>query len=164
MIFVTVGTHEQPFTRLVEYMDNWAATHDEEVLIQTGFTPYEPKHCKWQKLFPQKEIYRLNEEARIVITHGGPSCYIDVLRVNKIPIVVPRRHEFGEHIDNHQLEVGREYSKRYGNIILVEEIYELSDVIDRYDELSSSMNGNLFVSHSAVFCEEFSRIVDNLFK
>jgi len=163
MIFVTVGTHEQPFTRLVEYMDNWAATHDEEVLIQTGFTPYEPKHCKWQKLFPQKEIYKFNEEARIIITHGGPSCYIDVLRIDKKPIVVPRIHEFGEHIDNHQLEVGREFSKRYGNIILIEDIEELGKAIENYDELSAPMRDKPFVPHSKEFCDGLSKIVDQLF-
>lgn len=163
MIFVTVGTHEQPFTRLVEYMDNWAATHDEEVLIQTGFTPYEPKYCKWQTLFPQKEVYELNEKARVVITHGGPSCYIDVLRIGKNPIVVPRRHEFGEHIDNHQLEVGREFSKRYGNIILIEDIEKLGDAIEHYDELTVSMKDKAFVSHSREFSDALSKIVDQLF-
>ena len=45
MIFVTVGTHEQPFDRLVKYMDGWAAEHDEKVIIQTGFSTYEPEHC-----------------------------------------------------------------------------------------------------------------------
>ncbi|MBO4860171.1 MAG: hypothetical protein J5530_01350, partial [Clostridia bacterium] len=44
--------------------------------------------------------------ARLVITHGGPSCYIDVLENGKIPIVVPRCHKFGEHVDDHQLEIG----------------------------------------------------------
>lgn len=36
MIFVTVGTHEQQFNRLVEYMDKWAIKNDEEVVIQIG--------------------------------------------------------------------------------------------------------------------------------
>lgn len=49
MIFVTVGTHEQPFNRLVEYMDQWAGGHNEEVVIQTGFSSYEPENCKWSK-------------------------------------------------------------------------------------------------------------------
>ena len=40
MIFVTVGTHEQPFNRLVKYMDEWAAEHDEAVIIQTGYSTY----------------------------------------------------------------------------------------------------------------------------
>ena len=163
MIFVTVGTHEQPFTRLVEYMDNWAANHDEEVLIQTGFTRYEPKHCKWQTLFHQKEVYELNEKARIVITHGGPSCYIDVLRAGKNPIVVPRRHEFGEHIDNHQLEVGREFSKRNGNIILIEDIETLGDAIENYDKITESMKDKPFVPHSGEFCVALTKIIDRLF-
>ena len=38
MIFVTVGTHEQQFDRLVEYMDYWAGEHTEDVIIQTGFS------------------------------------------------------------------------------------------------------------------------------
>lgn len=162
MIFVTVGTHEQPFNRLVEYMDNWASTHEEEVLIQTGFTTYVPKHCKYQKLFPQKKIYELNEQARVVITHGGPSCYIDVLRVNKIPIVVPRRHEYGEHIDNHQVEVGREFLKRNGNIILVEDIEKLGETLEHYDEITASMAKG-FVPHNKVFSAELSKIVDKMF-
>ena len=163
MIFVTVGTHEQPFTRLVEYMDKWAETHDEEVLIQTGFTPYVPKHCAWQKLFPQKEIYELNKKARVVITHGGPSCYIDVLRINKIPIVVPRQHRFDEHIDDHQLVIGREFKTRNNNIILVEDIEKLGDVLDRYDELADSMKDNKFVPHSREFCDDLTKIIDQLF-
>ena len=53
MIFITVGTHEQPFNRLVEYMDKWALSHDEEVIIQTGYTKYEPSNCKWQNFYKQ---------------------------------------------------------------------------------------------------------------
>ena len=163
MIFVTVGTHEQPFTRLVEYMDRWASSHDEEVLIQTGFTPYEPVNCRWQKLFPQQEVYKLNEQARIIVTHGGPSCYIDSLRIKKVPVVVPRRHVYGEHIDDHQLEVGREFSKRYGNIILIEDIDELGKVLENYDEISAPMRDKGFVPHSREFCRSLSDIVDKLF-
>lgn len=70
MIFVTVGTHEQQFNRLVKYMDKWAMQHDEEVIIQTGYSTYEPKHCKWQKIFPYQEMSKKVAEARIIITHA----------------------------------------------------------------------------------------------
>lgn len=72
MIFVTVGTHEQQFNRLIEYMDKWAIENDEEVIIQTGYSTYEPKNCKWQKLFSFQEMCKYVDDARIVITHGGP--------------------------------------------------------------------------------------------
>ena len=72
MIFVTVGTHEQQFNRLVEYMDKLAKKLDEEIIIQIGFSTYIPKFSKWKKLFSYKEMSINIEKARIVITHGGP--------------------------------------------------------------------------------------------
>ena len=51
MIFVTVGTHEQPFDRLVKYIDELVKVGEikEEVVIQAGYSTYEPVHCKWRK-------------------------------------------------------------------------------------------------------------------
>ena len=45
MIFVTVGTHEQQFNRLIEYVDR--LNLDEDVFIQTGYSTYIPKNCRW---------------------------------------------------------------------------------------------------------------------
>ena len=162
MIFVTVGTHEQPFNRLIEYVDRWAAGVEEEVLIQTGVSDYKPVNCKYQRFFKQQEMYDLIEKSRIVITHGGPSCYMDVLQRGKIPIVVPRHHEFREHVDDHQLEISREYKKLYNSIILVEDIEKLGDCIEHYDRLVADMSCS-FNSHSAEFCDAFIKIVDDLF-
>lgn len=71
MIFVTVGTHEQPFDRLIEYMDKLAATIEEDVVIQSGFSTYVPQNCTWKKLFSYTEMNTNVEQARVVITHGG---------------------------------------------------------------------------------------------
>lgn len=163
MIFVTVGTHEQPFNRLVEYMDKWAADHDEEVVIQAGFSTYEPKHCRWQKLFPYSEMIKNVEEARIVITHGGPSSFIMPLQIGKIPIVVPRKHEFEEHVNDHQVDFCQKVSERQGNIIVVERIDELGDVLKNYDDNVSKRQSGL-TSNNEKFCNEFSKIVDELVK
>lgn len=44
MIFVTVGTHEQPFNRLIKKIDELKKDGiiNEDVIIQTGFSTYEP--------------------------------------------------------------------------------------------------------------------------
>lgn len=161
MIFVTVGTHEQQFNRLVEYMDRWAGNHDEEVVIQTGFSTYEPKHCQWSKLYPYKTMIENVDKGRIVITHGGPSSFIMALQIGKIPIVVPRNHEYDEHVNNHQIDFCRKVAERQGNIIMVEKIEELGKTLDRYDEIVKQKTSRL-TSNNERFCEEFGKIVDQL--
>lgn len=83
MIFVTVGTHEQPFNRLVKKIDELKrdGVITEEVIIQTGFSTYEPKYCKWSKLIPYQQMLKNVEDARIVITHGGPASFIMPLQL-----------------------------------------------------------------------------------
>ena len=161
MIFVTVGTHEQQFDRLIEYMDKWAAGHDEEVVIQTGYSEYEPKNCQWSKLYPYEKMRELTDKARIVISHGGPSSFITSLQDGKIPIIVPRMHKHREHINDHQVEFCREVVKRWGNIIVIEDIDELGDVIERYYEITKNMRNN-YKSNNARFCAEFEKIVESM--
>ncbi len=165
MIFVTVGTHEQPFNRLVECMDKLVErdTITEEVIIQTGYSTYEPKYCRWQKLFPYQEMEKNIADARIVITHGGPSSFIMPLQIGKTPIVVPRRKEFDEHVNNHQVEFSKVVEERMRTIIVVEDIERLGETIERYDEIINGM-GKGISSNNAKFCAEFERIVEEIVK
>ena len=145
MIFVTVGTHEQPFNRLIEEMDRLVSTGDiqEEVIIQTGFSTYEPKFCKWQKLFSYQEMIQNVAQARIVITHGGPSSFIMPLQIGKTPIVVPRQKKYGEHVNDHQVEFCRAVAERQGNIVVVEDIRKLGKTISNYEEIVREMTNGL---------------------
>lgn len=161
MIFVTVGTHEQPFNRLVEYMDKWAANHAEEVIIQTGYSTYQPNHAKWQKLYPFQEMTELVQKARIVITHGGPSSFIMPLQIGKIPVVVPRRKEFNEHVNDHQADFCRQVAQRQGNIIFVEDIEKIGEVLEHYHEIAAGMKDRIS-SNNEKFCIEFGKIVNEL--
>ena len=163
MIFVTVGTHEQPFNRLVEYMDKWSMNHDEEVVIQTGFSTYEPKHCQWSKLYPYKTMIEMVDKARIVITHGGPSSFIMPLQIGKVPIVVPRKHEFDEHVNDHQVDFCRKVAERQGNIIVVEDVQKLADDLTNYDVIVNKMEKCLY-SNNKKFCNEFEKIIDGLLR
>lgn len=163
MIFVTVGTHEQPFNRLVTQIDELKENGiiTEDVMIQTGFSTYEPRFCTWQKLFPYQEMIKNVADARIVITHGGPSSFIMPLQMGKIPIVVPRKKEFNEHVNDHQVTFCREVAKRQKNIIPVENIVALKDAILDYDKLVGEMQINQN-SNNQKFCNEFEKIVTAL--
>lgn len=161
MIFVTVGTHEQQFNRLVEYMDNWAAEHDEKVIIQTGYSTYEPKYAEWAKLYPYQKIVKLIDEARIVITHGGPSSFIMPLQKGKIPIVVPRQYKFNEHVNDHQLFFVKNVAERIGTVIQVENIDKLNEIIKKYNEIVIDSNHEMS-SNNKKFCIELNKIVEEL--
>jgi len=164
MIFLTVGTHEQPFNRLVKYIDEMKRDGliDEEVVMQTGYSTYETKYCTWQKLYPYQDIVKYIKEARIVITHGGPSSFIAPLQIGKIPIVVPRKHKFGEHVNNHQVDFCREVERRQGNIIFVEDVNDLKDILLEYRNLTTKMQYN-DKSNNENFCREIDKIVEGIF-
>ena len=164
MIFVTVGTHEQQFDRLVRCVDRLKAEGKitEEVMIQTGFSSYEPKVCKWSKLCSYQEMNEYMDQARIVITHGGPSSIMMALQRGKIPIVVPRQKRYEEHVNDHQVEFARNVSKRMGTIIDVEDIETLGDIITNYDQIVAVM-GHGMKSNNAKFNEELEKLVNKLF-
>lgn len=163
MIFVTVGTHEQPFNRLVEYIDNMKRDGliKEEVIIQTGYSTYEPGYCTWQKLYPYQQMLKYVGEARIVVTHGGPSSFIMPLQAGKTPIVVPRQKKFDEHVNDHQVDFAQEVAKRMGTIITVTDMEKLGDTILNYSTIVSGMSGGAN-SNNARFNAGLGEIVDEM--
>lgn len=164
MIFLTVGTHEQPFNRLVKYIDNLKrdGVIEDDVIIQTGFSTYEPRYCKWSKLFPYKEMVQNVVDARIVITHGGPASFIMPLQVGKIPIVVPRQHSFNEHVNNHQVEFVKAIAERMGTIIPLYEIEKVSEVLMNYEDIVADMPSGIS-SNNIGFNRHLEVIVNRMF-
>ena len=104
MIFVTVGTHEQPFDRLLAEVDRLAATGGlpEPTFCQTGYSSVTPagEHARF---LPFDEIQRRISQASVVVTHGGPGSIMPALSAGKPVVLVPRRRRFGEHVDDHQV-------------------------------------------------------------
>ena len=163
MIFVTVGTHEQPFNRLVKSVDELKRDGiiTEDVIIQTGFSTYEPEYCTWSKLIPYQDMLKNVEDARIVITHGGPASFIMPLQIGKTPIVVPRQHQFNEHVNDHQVEFARNVAERMKTIIPVEDVSKLGEVITNYDQIVAGM-GHGMSSNNEKFCEKLENLVAEL--
>ena len=164
MIFVTVGTHEQQFNRLISCVDELKrdGVITEDVFIQTGFSTYEPKHCRWSKLIPYEEMVKNVEEARIVITHGGPASFIMPLQIGKVPIVVPRQCKFGEHVNDHQVEFARNVAARMRNIIVVEDILTLEKVVTEYNHIITRIGCDI-ASNNAKFNEMLKKLVEGIF-
>lgn len=163
MIFITVGTHEQQFNRLIKYIDKLKenGTIEEEVIIQIGFSTYKPQYCKWEEFISYTKMERYINEARIVITHGGPASFIMPLQIGKIPVVVPRKVEFKEHVNNHQVDFVKSIQKGNINILPVYNIETLAEIIENYESIISKFK-DTFQSNNINFCNKVNSIVNEL--
>jgi len=103
LILALVGTHEQPFDRLLRAVDELPT--DQRRVVQTGHSAYAPDHCEAHAFLPFEEVKRLMSEASVVITHAGTGTVMLALSLGRKPVVVPRLRRFHEHVDDHQLQL-----------------------------------------------------------
>lgn len=132
MILVATGTHPQQFNRLIEAVDNLVGNNaiKEKVVMQVGYSSYMPKNAKWFKFTGYWDMLKLIKNASIVITHAGIGSVLLSVRLNKKTIVVPRLKKFGEHTNDHQLEIVNELSNQK-KIIPVYDISKLNIAIKK---------------------------------
>lgn len=164
MIFVTVGTHEQSFERLVKKVDELKRDKiiDEDVIIQKGYTDYEPQYCESYKLIGYNDMQKYLEDARIIITHGGPASFIAPLTIGKIPIVVPRQKDFNEHVNNHQKDFVEQVVARDNSIIPCYNIDDLEKLIKEYDSIVENMKEN-YKANNKLFCKKIDEEIRGIF-
>lgn len=126
MIFVTLGTHEQPFNRLLQMVDRLQM--NEECIVQYGFSTYRLESCKAVRFIEFGEIRSLMSRADAVVTHAGVGSIMLALSSGKRPVVAPRLQRFGEHVDDHQMEVAEAFA-RAGKVTLLLPGDDLADKI-----------------------------------
>jgi UDP-N-acetylglucosamine transferase subunit ALG13 len=111
LIFVTLGTHGQPFARVLDLLAELAP--DEDLLIQRGITRERSDlidACGVDSL-PWEELLESMRRADVVISHAGVGSMVTAIRVGKKPVVVPRLARFGEHVDDHQVQLARRFAQ-----------------------------------------------------
>jgi UDP-N-acetylglucosamine transferase subunit ALG13 len=104
VIFVTVGTHGDPFDRLLGAL---AQLEGAELVVQYGNGAPPPGVARAEPFMPFDRMLYCFREAEKVITHAGVGSVLCASREGHTPLVVPRRHELGEHVDEHQAELTR---------------------------------------------------------
>jgi UDP-N-acetylglucosamine transferase subunit ALG13 len=102
VILVTVGT-QLPFDRLIQAVDRIAPELDEPVFAQVGKTDYVPQHMEWVAAIAPADFERRFATASRVVAHAGIGGILTARRLGKPVILFPRRAEFGEHRNDHQL-------------------------------------------------------------
>lgn len=153
MIFVAVGTHHQPFDRLLRAADRAAAALGEPLVAQRGHSRVivEGEAHDW---LPPARFEALLAEARVVVLHAGSSSFLQARALGRRPILVPRRPEHGEHVDDHQVRFVRSLAP---DEAAVAEPEGLLDAVRAHAEPIAPR-----ADRSAAFCAAFDAMIVEL--
>ena len=130
MILVLLGTQNNSFHRLLEEIEENIkdGTIKEEVIVQAGYTKFQTHRMRIIDLMSKEQLEKFQDEADLIITHGGVGSIISSIEKEKKVIAVPRMHEYGEHVNNHQKEIVKDFNDK-GYIIGIEKVEDLKQAI-----------------------------------
>lgn len=131
MIFVILGTQDKKFPRLLDaiqkQIDNGKIDKKEEIIVQAGSTKYESKNMKILDYMPIDKFEECIEKASLIICHAGVGTILTALKKGKKIIAAARLKKYGEHVNDHQLQILENFSKK--KYILELEDFEKLDVV-----------------------------------
>ena len=130
MIFVAVGTQKFQMNRLLKEIDNCIESRDitEKVFAQIGNSTYQPKNYEYSTFLCKADFEERVKECNLLITHSGVATIITGLKFDKPVIVVPRLAKYGEHVDDHQLQIADSFQE-LNFVIKCQDIPKLSEAI-----------------------------------
>jgi UDP-N-acetylglucosamine transferase subunit ALG13 len=130
MILVLLGTQNNSFHRLLEEIDRNIENGNitEEVIVQAGFTKYKSQNMKIFDMVPQEKLAELVNQADLIITHGGVGSMMLGIKAGKKVIAIPRLKKYGEHVNDHQLEIIDTFKKQ-GVIVGLNDVSELGQAL-----------------------------------
>ena len=113
MIFVTLGSQKFQFNRLLKELDKIVENGkvQEEIFAQIGYSDYKPQNYQYKDFIDREEFQKIMNRSDIVIAHGGTGAIITAVKQGKKVIAVPRLAEYGEHVDNHQMQLVEEFEE-----------------------------------------------------
>lgn len=132
MVLITLGTQDKSFQRLLEEVDRLIekGVIKDKVVVQAGSTKYKSPHMEIFDLIDSDTFNDLIKKANYVITHAGVGTILSSILAGKKVIAVPRLKKYKEHVNDHQLEIIKAFSKdKY--IIGIEDVSSLENAIKK---------------------------------
>lgn len=135
MIFVTVGSQKFQFNRLLKEIDELIENKviNEEVFAQIGVSDYKPQNYKYKEFVTQDEFNKYLDEARLIITHAGTGVIVNAIKKGKKVIGIPRLSKFGEHVDDHQIQLLKEFA----NMNLIETCIDEKELKEKIQQIEN---------------------------
>ena len=181
MIFVSLGTQDKPFNRIIDYIlklkEEIKELEDIEIVFQIGQTKLsEEEKNKIEKLNEKTNEKKVSEKIKnkeeknitvfnmlkpeemkkyiinssIVITHAGVGTIMECIENNKDIIVLPRKEENGEHVNNHQKEIAFEMEKK-GLLYKVDTYEKMKEIVIELIKNSNNKKEKKYISNNEKF-------------
>lgn len=129
-ILVSVGTQKFPLDRLLKQVDELVESGviTQKVFAQIGHATYQPQHYAYTDFLSKEEFEKRVDECSLLITHSGVSTIMMGVRGRKPVVVFPRLAKYGEHVDDHQMEIAQSFSE-LNYVLLCNENDDLGETV-----------------------------------
>ena len=152
MIFVTLGTQDKPFKRLLDYLEN--SDINDEIIVQNGFTEYESNKLKLFKYLDKDDFDNYLKKADLIICHAGVGTIVNCLKNDKKVLAVPRLSKYGEHQNDHQLQIANAYFQK-GYILVMDDNDDFDEKIAELRKFEAKK----FVSNNEIFVNKLKKYI-----
>lgn len=161
MIFITLGSQKFQFDRLLKKVDELIdeSVIKDEVVAQIGSSTYIPKNYSYERFMDRNKFAETMNQCQTVITHGGTGVIIGAVKKGKKVIAVPRLAKYGEHVDDHQLQLLHQFD----DLQLICACYDVEQLGECYKKLPE-MEFRPYVSNTSVIIESIDDYLQSLSK
>lgn len=159
MIFVTLGSQKFQFDRLLQKLDELIekGVITEPVTAQIGASNYLPKHFEYVRFMDREQFAKTMDACEIVVTHGGTGVIITAVKKGKKVIAVPRLAMYGEHVDDHQLQLLQQFDE----LQIICACYDL-DMFEEFYKGIREREFRTYVSNTHVIIESIEEYLSTL--
>lgn len=155
-IFITLGSQKFQFDRLLKAVDELyeKGVLTEPTFAQIGYSTYQPKQYQYKNFLNRSEFSQETAKADIVITHGGTGAIIGAVKKGKKVIAVARRAQYGEHVDDHQLQIISQFKEQ--NLICgITDVNDLEEAV----KYVRTHNFNRYKSNTNMIIESIEQYI-----
>ena len=158
MIFVTLGTQDKSFKRLLDNINKEIenGTIKDKVIVQAGHTKYNSKNMEIFDLLDKENFDKYIKDCDLLITHGGVGSIITGLKNNKKVIACPRLAKYDEHINDHQLQIIDRFVES-GYILSYHENDNLKEILKK----AKTFKPNKYTSNTTKMIELIKNYINN---
>ena len=157
MIFVILGTQDKTFPRLLEAVEKQIVKGNikDKVIAQVGSTKFKSNNMEIVEFMSVEDFNKNIDKADLIITHAGVGTILTALNKNKKIIAAARLKEYGEHVNDHQIQIVEKFSEE-GYVLPLTDFEKLDEVVKKAKDFTP----NKFVSNKENFINNLRKEID----